>query len=316
VRRVGREEAERLLTSGDDVVHEVTVVRRRPDLADPVRGGEAAADVHEVEYADGGVYAWSWRSPQVIHDGSRLWCTSATGEGVRCVRVETVLPEPEVLTVARGTFQVLRSRFATPQPTVLDTSVVAPADVTQGTGLTEDEALVVLRSHHARLVRVGRAWMGASCAALPVLGNTVNLLVALDNPVVVGVVAAVGLGPLAVASAAYLGPGRRRRGRISRSIEAGYVEPVEVVRWCEDTVTVAALDGRRWSWQVRREDDDPAALPVGTRVWATPLSEGGYVHLVGSPDAEGAGVPAVVEAAGVARTPRPPRAEIQDVVRS
>ncbi|GAB49840.1 hypothetical protein [Mobilicoccus pelagius] len=216
MRRVGREEAERLLTPGDDVVHEVTVVRRRPDLADPVRGGEAAADVHEVEYADGGVYAWSWRSPQVIRDGSRLWCTSATGEGVRCVRVETVLPEPEVL---------------------------------------------------------------------------------------------------AVASVVYLGPGRRRRGRISRPIEAGYLEPVEVVRWCEDTVTAAAVDGRLWSWQVRRADDDPAALSVGTRVWATPLREGGYVHLVGSPDAEGAGVPTVVEAAGVARTPLPPGSEIQDVVR-
>ena len=318
VRRVSRQEATALLAEvrPGAVVHEVRVVALRPELCDPVvPGGQPPPEVQEFDYADGGAYAWSWAAPQMLRAGTALWCTSPVDGDPLCVRAETVLPRPEVLRVRAGTLQVLRSRFTTPQPAVVDTSVIAPADLTQGTGLTEDEALLVLRSHHARLVRTGRAWVGASCAALPIVGNAANLFFALDNPVVVGGFFALALGPPAVASAVYVGPWRRRRRRLSRPIEGGYLEPVEVVRWCDDTVTVAAVDGRSWSWPVRSEGATTTSLPRGTRAWATPLREGAYVHLVADPDEEATKAPVVLEAAGVAHSPSPPRSPVQDVVR-
>jgi len=315
VRRVDRDEAGQLLREERPgaAVHEVIVGQIRPDLRDrQVPGAQEPPDVHEYAYTDGGGYSWSWATPQLIRAGSRLWCTTPVDDEVLCVRGETALGTPEVLRSRRGTLALLRSRFSTPQPTLVDPAVVAPADPTHGTAMTEEEALLVLRSHHAGLTRTGRAWVGASLATVPVVANMFSVWVGSGGGTAWVALGLLALGPVALASAMYAGPGRRRRLRLTRPVAEGFLDLVDVTTWTDAVVTVTDVDGRRWSWQVRPESD--TRLPEGARVWATPLREGGFVHLVGQRASDG--VPRVIEARSSASIVLPPRSEIQDVLRS
>lgn len=315
MRRVGREEAERLIGAvrPGAVPHEARMVGIRPDLADEVDEDEDETpdEVYEVEFVGGGSYAWSWATRPFGRPGAPLWCTRPEEGDVLCVRGETTVGSPEVLRMEPRTLRVLGSRFARPQPTVLDPGVVAPADVTQGTGMTEDEALLVLRTHHEQLVRSGRQRLGGSLGSVPVFGSLLWVLHA-DDPIFLGLFGAAVLGTPAWAAASYLGPGLRRRRRLTRTTTEGFCEPVEVTRWWGPReVNVRAADGRSWAWNVRPEQH--GLLRAETRMWATPLREGGIVHLVGLGGA--GGVPTVVEGFTPARPTRPPRAGVQDVVR-
>lgn len=313
-RRVAREEAERLIHAvRPGVAVQQVRVGGGADASLLDREHETPLDTFEYEFSDGGVYVWQWASPESIRSGTQLWCSRPGPDAeILCVRADTVLPEPEVLRTRQGSVRLVRSRFSVAQPTVVDATVVAPADLTLGTGITEDDALLVLRGRHGRMIRQAQAATAGGAFVTAPLINLAGQSFQLGTAVGVGAVALALSPALAMAGWNRFGPGARRRRRFSETYSEGYLQPVEVKDWRKVGVTVVTNEGAVWRWAVRPELGH--GFRTGQRVWATPLREGSLVNLVGLRD--GDGLPDVVEGDSAAAPEGPPRSKIQDVVRT
>lgn len=276
----------------------------------------ASWDTDEVVYSyaadDGGVYAWRWDRPQFVKIGERLWCTLPPPEGdqVLCVRRSTILPEPEVLRSRPGTLDLLVSRFAQPPAPIVDPSILRPADVTQGTGMSQDDARLVLRSHHRALVRRGRVLIASVSGGTVWAAFQFGPILAVDAPPAAWGVATVAAAVPATATvAADLLRSRPRRRHLAAAMEAD-LDVVQIVRPRALGLDVRTRDGRRFSWAVHA--DMRAKLERGTPCWATPLIEGEAVYLVAISPEDGR--PVVVQPVDPARRVRHPGEQVQDAL--
>lgn len=282
MRRVDRDEAVRLIAAvnarpEDVVVHEVRgfEVReeRLPTAVPPwADNDDVYAPSSEIalsyEFDDGSVYVWGWDAPETIREGERLWCTHPrTGGPVRCVRMATILARPDVLTVRAGSLTLRRSARL-PEPLV-DPAVIAPADTTRGTGVTQEDARFVLDTQPESGIGVK--------GLLPLLAVMI-----VGFPIVVpvsglGSVGGMALGGGLILACLALWTYLARRRRDGHGEEA--LDVVEVVRLSRAAVEVRTAGGEHYAWPI--ETDDAPVLTPGSCVWSTPVSAGRSVRLVG-----------------------------------
>ncbi|WP_168582575.1 hypothetical protein [Gephyromycinifex aptenodytis] len=270
-------------------------------------GGASPEVVFAYLFEDGSRYAWQWDCPQLVRLDEKLWCAPPSqGDVVSCVRQSTILAEPEVMQSKKDTLQLLRSRFAHPPAPLIDTDVLQPADVTAGTGLSQEDARFLLRSRHAWLVRRGRALLGGTAGASGWVAMQLGTFLGagLDYPAL-GAGAAIIGGPTLAAFALDRVRNRPARVRAAQAAQAD-LEVVEIIGGHRRILHLRTRDGERYSCTL--ESDLRAELPNGTRLWATRLEDpAGY--LVGTSPLEGK--PVVLRVRSVAPQ-RPGRSRVQD----
>lgn len=300
--RVQQVRAEEILT-GDEAGDHASAVWARHEQSEEVALSYA--------FEDGSRYSWRWNRPQVVRVGEALWCAlPSQADVVSCVRATTILSEPEVLRSKKGSLLLLRSRFAELPAPILDAAIIEPADVTGGTGLSQEDARLVVRAQHASLVRRGRTtvWVtaGASLTAVLQLGPVLGP--GLDYVTMGGAAAVVALPTLAAFTVDRL-RARPRRLRLVDAIEAD-LEVVEVVSHTAFTLQVRKRDGECFSWSP--DPDLRGMMPPRARLWATRLVDGELAHVVGVSPKDGR--PVVLRPTSPA-TRVLPEADVQDVVR-
>lgn len=218
-------------------------------------------DHHEFTLPDGSVYSWDWQGPVWVPKGSVIWCTDpASDRQVGCAIARQHV-EPggiEVIWAKEGSVELVRGAHPGGRRPILDAAVIAPLDVTAGTGLTEDEVRLILRQRAAGLRR-----------------RRVGLL----------------LGTLGLAWWSL----RRRIGLYDDAAQ-GPLAVVEIGPATPYGLRVRGPDGLLYSWPARSTSTltamaHAATAAPGDRVWATPIAAGARVLIVGQRD----GTPFVIE---------------------
>ena len=226
---------------------ELKDVRYQMPSFDGWPGGEATqvVDYYQYELDDGSQYTWSWHGAVYIRKDRELWGTHpGSGRQVGCVRRNGYTGHAELCWAKEGTVQLVRGAHGGQRRPILDAAVIAPLDRTEGTGLSPDEARLLLRQR-ADAVRRRR--------------------------------------PLVLALTLGLGWWDLQR-QISRYAEAADGPLVAVAAETPGPfgLRVRGSDGLLYGWPRRRiTDPEPGQ---GDRVWATPIAPDLRVLLIGQRD--------------------------------